>query len=113
MDIEIRSFAFGTFFGIGVMLMLQIIFNLLRPWVYANMCGVPVSLWYMLGIKLRSSPPRLLIDAYVILKKISVEVTLEHVEWVYIQNKRSADNAEKLARLAHEQLKKQQAEDAM
>lgn len=110
MDIEIRSFALGAFAGIGLMLMLQIIFNLLRPWVYAITCDAPVSLLHMLGMKLRNSPPRLLIDAYVILKKIPVEVSIDCVEVVYIQNKRSADNAEKLARLVQEQLEKQQAE---
>ena len=54
------------------------------------MSGAQVALGTILGMTLRGNSATLLIDAYIMLRKILVDVSIRVVDVVFIQNKVSA-----------------------
>lgn len=98
----------GIFIGVGIMLILQFVVLLLRPWQHAFFSGASVPLPQIIGMRLRGNPPILLIDAYILLRKADVNVQIGYVEVVYIENKNGIDSPEKLAELVKRYLKENQ-----
>jgi uncharacterized protein YqfA (UPF0365 family) len=84
-------FALGVYFFVG------------RPWMRATASGAPISLISVLGMRLRGSPPLLVVDAYVLLKRSGVDVSIADVEIAYIEYKtrvRSRDDLVELVKAA-------------
>ena len=70
------------------LLLTSVIFILLfRPWLRAFMHGTPVALVQIVGMRLRGNPTRLLIDAYITLKRAGFPITIAEVENAYIDYK--------------------------
>lgn len=57
---------------------------ILRPWVKATLAGAPVSIFHIIGMRLRGTPPGLIIDALVQLRMRGTETTVREVETQYL-----------------------------
>ncbi|MFM7070855.1 MAG: flotillin-like FloA family protein [Planctomycetota bacterium] len=66
---------------------LALVVWVIKPWLRAFMHGVPVSLFHILGMRLRGNPPTILIDAYIKLHRAGDEVTLAELEHTYIDSR--------------------------
>ena len=106
MNIDQPSFILGVFVGAGLILTFHFIMFILTPWRKALTSGAPVPLLCIVGMRLRGNPPMLLIDAYIKLRKMGVDVSIAIVEVVYITNKGKARTPDILATLVMEQLEK-------
>ncbi|MEY4176987.1 MAG: hypothetical protein RLY70_561 [Planctomycetota bacterium] len=58
-----------------------------KPWLRAFLHGLPVSLFQILGMRLRGNPPSVMIDAYIQLRRAGEEVTLTELEHTYIDSR--------------------------
>jgi uncharacterized protein YqfA (UPF0365 family) len=58
-----------------------------RPWLRAAASGAPVSIFSVLGMRLRGNPPILLVDAYVALRRAGVNASIADVEGAYIDHR--------------------------
>ncbi len=56
----------------------------------------------IVGMRLRGNPPMLLIDAFIKLRKIPVDTSIQEVEVVYIRNKTQASTSDALVKLVQE-----------
>lgn len=68
-------------FVAGVMLFLVL------PWFRAFLSGTPLSLFQVLGMRLRGSPIKLLLDAQVALVHSGLQVDMREVESIYLANR--------------------------
>src|SRR5687768_12280529 len=75
----------------------------LRPWLRAMMSGAPVSVIAILGMRLRSTPPNLVIDAYIQLRMRGSETTLADVERTYIAQRQRVRSAGDLVDMVEQQ----------
>ena len=78
-----------------------------RPWVRAFSSGTFVPLLYILGMRLRGTPPGLLIDAYIALLKAGETVDLALVEAVYLANRSADRNEQDLVHKVEEAMRKE------
>ena len=102
MNIDQQSFIIGAIAGAGVIALLQLVMFILKPWRHAFFSGAPVPLLGIVGMRLRGNPPMLLIDAFIKLRKIPVDTSIQEVEVVFIQNKVRASTPDALVRLVQE-----------
>jgi uncharacterized protein YqfA (UPF0365 family) len=58
-----------------------------RHWLREFLHGLPVSLFQILGMRLRGNPPFVMIDAYIQLRRAGEEVTLTELEHTYIDSR--------------------------
>jgi uncharacterized protein YqfA (UPF0365 family) len=72
---------------------------LFRPWVRAAAGGAPISVFSILGMRLRGNPVPLLVDAYTVLKHSGVDVTIAEVELAYIKQRTRVQTADDLVEL--------------
>jgi uncharacterized protein YqfA (UPF0365 family) len=84
-----------------------------RGWRHATFSGAPLPLLAILGMRLRGSPPTLLIDAYVALHKRGRNVDIAVVEAVYLANKLAHMDAIALAHLVEEEQARNDSRDAV
>jgi len=57
------------------------------PWCRAALHGAPVTIFQIIGMRLRGNPTTLLIDAYIALKRAGISTTMDDVEKVYIDGR--------------------------
>jgi uncharacterized protein YqfA (UPF0365 family) len=57
---------------------------ILKPWLKAITSGAPVSIFHVIGMRLRGTPPGLIVDALVQLRMRGVETTVREVETQYL-----------------------------
>ena len=79
--------------------------SFLKLWVRAQTSGVPIHIFNIIGMKLRGNPAQLLIDAYVLLSKEGVAVSLDETEYLFMRNRNRIRLPEELVRLVKEQKK--------
>ncbi|MDA1189761.1 MAG: hypothetical protein O2854_08825 [Chloroflexi bacterium] len=108
MNIDPKSFVLGVGVTVAVGWIYGLATSPMRVWTRALMSGAKVPLLGIVGMTLRGNPAQLLVDAYIVLRKIPVEVSIQEVEVVYIQNKMRASTPEALVRLVQEHLEKKQ-----
>ena len=65
-------------------LSLVVFFFNLRLWIQALLCGVPVSIFDILGMRLRGTPAKLVVHAAIALQQRGEKVTTEEVERAYL-----------------------------
>lgn len=75
-----------------------VILVLVRPWIKGFMSGCPVSLFDLLGMRLRGNNPNLLIEAYVMLRMRNIPVNIQDVEREYAANKHQINSSAELAK---------------
>lgn len=59
-------------------------FSNLRLWIQALMCGVPVSLVQIIGMRLRRVPAQLIVHTLIVLRQRGERVPAERVERTYL-----------------------------
>jgi uncharacterized protein YqfA (UPF0365 family) len=69
---------------LGVLAIFVLALSMFKPWMRAMMSGAPVSVMSILGMRLRGTPPNLVIDAYIQLHMRGNETELSEVERQYI-----------------------------
>ena len=79
-----EAFLLGALTGGAGVLLLGALLALGRPWAMAFFAGRPVSLVQTLGMRLRGTPPRIVISTYVALAKAGDDVPLEEIEAIYL-----------------------------
>lgn len=73
---------------------------LVLPWTRSFLFGLPVSFLSLLGMRLRGTPPMMIIDAYVVLRHSGVNVTPRDVELVYTANRDDITTSSDLIQIA-------------
>ncbi|GIW92137.1 MAG: hypothetical protein KatS3mg110_0178 [Pirellulaceae bacterium] len=74
------------------------------PWMRALVRGTPVSVFDIIGMRLRGSPPLLLIDAYSTLRHDDYSVTIGQVERAYLGARNRITTSDDLVELVKAQL---------
>jgi uncharacterized protein YqfA (UPF0365 family) len=72
-------------------------FSVLRVWIRGVLGGVRISIFDVIGMKLRRNPPGLLIDTALALKYRGFEVGVQEVETAYMAYKGQAFTPSELA----------------
>jgi uncharacterized protein YqfA (UPF0365 family) len=70
--------------GILVLVFLGIVFYFLGVWIRAYMSKAPVSLWSLIGMKLRHVPPTLIVDARIRSVKAGLTLSTDVLEAHYL-----------------------------
>ena len=81
------TFEQGVMVGAGGVAAVLVILLILRPWRRAFFSGAPLSLAYIIGMRLRGNSPDFLIDAYLELVKGGAQIPMDHVECIYMKYK--------------------------
>jgi hypothetical protein len=105
------TFEQGVMVGAGGIAACLVILLILRPWRRTFFSGAPLSLAYIIGMRLRGNPPDFLIDAYLELVKGGLRIPMDHVECMYINKKFQITTPHDLAQLCLEQHNSQAKED--
>ncbi len=66
--------------GIAILMVVGIFMHFLGVWVRAYMSGARVSLWALVGMKLRRIPPSLVVDARISLMKAGIKLDTDSLE---------------------------------
>ena len=83
MGVQVITILF-VLLAIGVLLLIGLFFYFLKIWVQAWMSGAPVSLFKLLGMKLRKVPPSLIVGARIQLVKAGIELGTDPLEAHYL-----------------------------
>ena len=103
---------FGFFLGVGFCLTLYFSFWIIAPWVRAYLCGSPVSLINVFGMRLRGTPPALIVDAHIALVQDPLwsqyRIRIQEVESAYLSHRHRIHTSDDLVQilLAERQAKK-------
>lgn len=108
MNIDWQSFKLGAAAGAGGVLCFLFVLFILKPWRQAWSCGAPVPLAAIVGMRLRGHPPALLIEAYIKLRKMPVEISIAEVEVEYLKNRTRALSSDALVSIIMAHRKKEQ-----
>ena len=103
------AFIAGYLACIVTLLPLGLFFYLLRPWFQGYLSGAPVSVLHLLGMRLRRTPIRLVMDAYRSLIHSGTLVDAKKVEGVYVANHYRILGTGDLVNLVKESLAKEAA----
>jgi hypothetical protein len=80
-------------------------FSVIRTWIKALLSGVPVSITDVIGMRLRGSPPAMIVDALIALKFQNVPATAADVEAAYLAHPGAVSGAAELVELVEKRLK--------
>lgn len=80
----LTGFAFGIVTAVMLVTFLGIVFALFRPWIRLKLLGGHGSLIHIVAMRLRGTPPMLIIDAYTALLQSGEDVRLHDVESQYV-----------------------------
>ena len=72
---------------IFICIILTIIVGLMFPWLRAFLQGSPVSLHHIVAMRLRGTPPTLVIESYASLKRAGMSTTAADIEKNYLDNR--------------------------
>ncbi|MBN1268299.1 MAG: flotillin-like FloA family protein, partial [Kiritimatiellae bacterium] len=70
--------------AIGVLILIGLFFYFLKVWVRAWMSGAKVSLFNLVGMKLRNVPPTLIVDARIRAVKAGIDLGTDALEAHYL-----------------------------
>jgi uncharacterized protein YqfA (UPF0365 family) len=101
---DITSVAVGFVLGIMFCSLMAFAFFVLHPWIRAYFASCPVSLFAVLGMRLRGTPPHLLVDALITLKMRGHEVGMEQIETCYLANRAMIHDFNTLVELVEKEL---------
>lgn len=82
----LTAFALGILVGWISLLLLYAAARIAKPWMFAWASGSPVPIPVLLGMRLRGTPPMLLISAYVALRKRGHDIDLNALEAGYLSH---------------------------
>ena len=75
------------------------LFHLLRFWIQAHLAHVRVSMLDLVGMRIRRTPPELIIHAAITLKQRNLDVPVVEIEACYLAHRDSVKSAMELATL--------------
>ena len=81
---------------------LLLLFSVTRLWIQGLLTGVPVSILEIIGMRLRRTPPGLIVDAATILRHRGEKVSVAEIEHCYLGFGNSQMSAAELADLVLE-----------
>ena len=96
------TFTQGVMVGAGGVILVLFVLLILKPWRRAFFSGAPVSLLYIIGMRLRGNSPNFLIDAYVELAKGGIRMPIDHVECLFMKYQYQIRSPHDLARMCQE-----------
>ena len=105
------TFEQGVMAGAGGVAAILILIFILRPWRRAMFSGAYLPLGYIIGMRLRGTPPCLLVDAYIELIKRGNQISMDVVECLYLQHKLKIRTSHDLAKICLAVSEKTHAED--
>jgi uncharacterized protein YqfA (UPF0365 family) len=70
-----------------------------RDWIRAFLYGCHVSIFTLIGARLRGNPPGLLVDAYISLRRAGFHATMRDVENTYIDARPRAETSDELVEI--------------
>jgi uncharacterized protein YqfA (UPF0365 family) len=89
---------------LGVFLIVVLVFGFfLGTWIRALLSGVPVSLFDLIGMRMRGTPAKLVVDALIVLRHGGVSTTAREVESLYLAHKESVASAGDLVQIVLDQ----------
>ena len=96
---------------LAVLLVINLVFlagflAVMRVWIRGVLAGVRISMFDVIGMKLRRNPPGLLIDTALALKHRGFEVRVQEVETAYMAYKGQTFTPRELADLVVQRLAK-------
>ncbi len=97
----------GAVLIVFIVLNLWLIFRFFSPWMRAFSGGAPVSIFSIIGMRLRGTPANMLIDAYVTLKQRGVTITFQDLERTYLAQRNEIQDGEDLLRKVEKEFPKQ------
>ena len=83
-ELVLLALAVGAAFLFAVAALMLMLF---KPWLPGMLSGAPVMAVQILGMRLRGTPPNLLIDAYVQLRAQGRDVEIAEVERQYLAHR--------------------------
>ncbi|MHC4068316.1 MAG: flotillin-like FloA family protein [Planctomycetota bacterium] len=86
-------------------------FSTIPVWFMAKLSGVSVSMMDIIGMHLRKCPPRLVVDAYIMMVHGGEKAKLVDVEWVYLAYGNLVTDSESLAELVREKASKKRGKN--
>ncbi len=96
---DMYVFLGGVVGGALLILLAQFMVYVVHPWFKALLVGARVPAILIVAMRFRGSPPSLLIDAHVQLRKRGRVFTMAQVETTYVAHKQEVPNAAALVRL--------------
>ena len=99
-----ETFWLGLVIGAAVTLTSVILLLVSRAWRHAFFSGAPIPLSTIVGMRLRGTPPSLIIDAYVALVKRGRTVDCSMIEATYLSEAGVLTKAHELADLVEKRL---------
>jgi len=100
MDVNLPLLLFSlTLMAAAMLFLLAVLVFIGRPWIRAVASGAPISVFSVLGMRLRGSPVNLLMDAYITLCRAGISIPFRNVEGIYIDNRRRVRTSDDLVDL--------------
>lgn len=75
---------FVMLIGIGALIIIGLFMHFLGVWIRALMSGAKVSLWSLVGMKLRRIQPALIVDARISMMKSGIAISTDELEAHYL-----------------------------
>jgi len=97
------GFAVGVLTSFLLFVGLGLGFAMVRPWLRLKMSGGRGTLLQIVGMRLRGTPPMMIVEAYTSLLHSGQDVRLIEVESTYVANKTTVMNAHDLIELVQNQ----------
>ena len=107
----LTGFAAGAITVVLLFGLLGLGFAVIRPWIRMKMMGGRGTLVQVLAMRLRGTPPNLIIDAYTSLLHSGVEVHLREVESQYVANRAKTTSALELMEHVREHKRRREQAD--
>lgn len=95
----IVGFIAGVVATVLVFLVFGLGFAVIRPWIRLKMSGGRGSLLHIMAMRLRGTPPMMIVEAYTSLLHSGEEVRLMEVESTYVANRTKIMDARDLLEL--------------
>jgi uncharacterized protein YqfA (UPF0365 family) len=70
-----------------VLLSIAFLVLVVKPWLRAFLHGTPVSLIHVVGMRLRGTPPSIVIDAYIQLHRAGLRPSIVELESCYVDSR--------------------------
>lgn len=102
------GFAVGAVVSVSLVALLGVGFCIIRPWIRLKMSGGRGSLLSIVGMRLRGTPPLMIVDAYTSLLHSGEKVRLAEVESQYVANRAQIMDTRDLLNLVRELKRSQQ-----
>lgn len=75
---------FVMLIGVAALVIIGIFMHFLGVWIRALMSGAKVSLWSLVGMKLRRIPPAMIVDARISVIKAGLQISTDELEAHYL-----------------------------